>query len=472
MSGLKNLPNLKTLEFRYSEMIFGNYINRMLFQGGFRKLEHLDIGWCSFNGIEFGAFKGLNLTLLLLNSNMLGSREFWPFGAESSVVKHLDLSHIGIVANQYSAYYIAKTFPHLDELNLSNNMLQRLLNFHKEGHNPYQPMNTTQLNLRENRVQELAGEHMKQVCRLMPNLKELNAYGNRITTLSDLCISFRKLDLSDNKLNVSEKSNLQEIQLLKNLEYLDLSGNHLRYLISNFTQNMVNLQELYLNDYELSCLDQQSFINNKKIQYISLNSNKLEVFSGTLLKNANSLRAFHISYNKIQEFNASFFEIMEDLTSKSLFEVELSGNHFDCSCGHTEFRHGLNRTKLIHEKLEVSCSSPTEMEGVPVLNYTENVFKCKVWEPLKWSLMGLGLILVTVFIAVPCYKYRWYVLHIRVVLHAVRERTLDIKHDDECKYDAMICCDKDSEEDMKFSKRMLQHLEGGDFQSVSSHDGG
>ena len=231
---------------------------------------------------------------------------------------------------------------------------------------------------------------------------------------------------------------------------------------------MVNLQELYLNENELSCRDQQSFINNKRIQYISLNSNKLEVFSGYLLKNANSLRAFNISYNKFQEFNASFFEIMDDLTSESLFEVELYGNHFDCSCGRTEFRHWLNRTKLIHGKLEVSCSSPTGMEGVPVLNYTENVFKCKVWEPLKWSLMGLGLILLTAFIAVPCYKYRWYVLHIRVVLHAVRERTLDIKHDDECKYDAMICCDKDSEEDMKFSKHMLQHLEGGDFQSVSS----
>ena len=79
LSGLKNLPYLKTLEFRYSEMIFGNFINRTLFQGGFSKIEQLDIGWCSFNGIEFGAFRGFNITLLLLNSNMLGSREFWPF---------------------------------------------------------------------------------------------------------------------------------------------------------------------------------------------------------------------------------------------------------------------------------------------------------------------------------------------------------------------------------------------------------
>ena len=150
-----------------------------------------------------------------------------------------------------------------------------------------------------------------------------------------------------------------------------------------------------------------------------------------------------------------FFEIMEDLTSKSLFEVELCGNHFDCSCGHTEFRHWLNRTKLIHEKLEVSCSSPMEIEGVPVLNYTENVFKCKVWEPLKWSLMGLGLILLTAFIAVPCYKYRWYLSHARVVLSAIIKQAGAVVFEQKCLYDALILYNIESEFD---SSWVVDHL--------------
>ena len=55
-----------------------------------------------------------------------------------------------------------------------------------------------------------------------------------------------------------------------------------------------------------------------------------------------------------------------------------------------------------------------------------------------------------------------------IVMQAVKDRAMDIKHSDECKYDAMILSDNDSEADMKFVKTLLLHLEGGVFPALDS----
>lgn len=469
LDGLKNLPNLESLDFRYSEKIFGDAIGESLFHGGFKKLARLDLGWCSFNDIAPGAFKGLNLTLLFLNSNMMGSREFWPFGPDSktlsSSVKNLDLSHIGIVANNYSSYYIMKTYPNLEELNLSNNMLVRLPHFDKPGHS-LKKTNTKHLNLRENRITELAGHNMIEVCHLMPNLTGLNAYGNRISNVSNLCQSLMDLNLGDNMLSTNCEKNLLAIQLLRKLVTLRLSSNGIFNLIPNMFDNMMELQNLYLDGNELSHIDNNALRNNLNLQEFSLGSNRIETFDSSLLAQAEKLEKFWISDNNIEQFDSSFLDFVK--RSRSLTFLEIKGNQFDCSCGNTEFRDWLNGTDLVHyapgEGLK--CKKPDSTKYV--YNYTESYFKCNVSVPLTWTGIGIALIVITVIIANRCFKYQWYIKHCGVVLYAVKERTNDMKHSDECKYDALICCDKESDNDMNFAQGLLQQLEGGVFPAIDS----
>ena len=124
LEGLKILPNLTTLDFRYSDKIFGNTIPKSLFHG-MEALKSLDLGWSRFNDIETGAFSGLNLTSLVLDSNQLGTREFWPFGPDSptltSPVKTLSMFKCGIDALDYYAYFITRSFPNLESLDLGYN---------------------------------------------------------------------------------------------------------------------------------------------------------------------------------------------------------------------------------------------------------------------------------------------------------------------------------------------------------------
>ena len=467
--GLKKLPNLRSLEFRYSDKVFGERITKNLFQN-FSALEKLDLGWCSFNSIATGAFTGLKLKELKLNMNQLGSREFWPFGSDSrnltSEVESLELSHCGIVAIKYYASFIAKSFPKLNFLDLSNNMLQYLPVFYETS---YQPPNSgiTRFNIARNMIRALSGDAMNQICNLMPNLQILSAYSNHISELSDLCISLTSLSLDHNLIWKNADQNFQAIALLKNLEYLDLDTNNLSYVRPGMFDNMVELRILLLSGNQLKHIDDQTLRYNRNLAELYLMSNKINMFNVSLLENTKKLKLLFISTNYITTFNRSFVEFMEN-RNETLTSLKISENPFDCSCGHEYFRDWLYKTKSVHNSVGLECATPENMAQKKVYNYKEPPFECKIKEPLIWTSVVVGLVLMTILIVVPCYRYRWYVSHAVIVLQAVKDRAMDIKHSDECKYDAMICSDNNNEADMKFVRVMLQHLEGGVFPAIDS----
>ncbi|XP_067937202.1 toll-like receptor 3 [Watersipora subatra] len=79
LRGLRELPYLATIDTLFSDFMFGEVLNKSVF-AGFQSLKNLNIGYNRFALIEDDAFYGcLNLTLLHIDGNSLGSRPFKLF---------------------------------------------------------------------------------------------------------------------------------------------------------------------------------------------------------------------------------------------------------------------------------------------------------------------------------------------------------------------------------------------------------
>ena len=314
LSGLKTLPNLTYLDFRYSDKIFGDSIDKSLFQG-FKKLQCLDIGWCRFNNIETGAFASLNLSTLKLNSNQLGSREFWPYGVDSvnltSPVEYLTMSQCGIAALDYYAYFVARTFPNLKALDLSHNYLYYLPWFTKGGH--ITPMSHIKiLNLERNVITSLTGHYIADICDLMQDLEHLYAYSNRIEIISDMCTSLTLLNLDDNLLYKNMNQNFEAIALLRNIEILHIGRNKIYHIPGDLFKNMKYLRFVHLPDNQLNHLDQHLFDTNTHLEELHLDINKMALFNVSLIEPADGLQLLDISDNLISQFSDTFIHFTKD----------------------------------------------------------------------------------------------------------------------------------------------------------------
>ena len=464
LEGLKRLPNLTALNLRYSDKIFGNSIRKELFQG-FPRLQYLDVGWCRFNDIETGAFSGLNLQTLVLDTNQLGNREFWPYGQNSTrlspPLRRLSLYRCGIALDYY-AYFIARTFPNLEVLNLDHNKLDHLPVLRKAGHiTPV--LKIKELTLSYNILYFLSGDPMTDICDLMPNLENFNVASNRISFISDLCLSLTTLDLANNYLSLygNIHKNLAAISLLRNLRVINLSNNNISCIPEDLFEKMKDLELVNLADNALSHIDQHVFDNNQNLLELHLQYNQIATFNISLITPTSRLRLLDISDNHITVFNKSFTDFMN--RKFSLHTVNLCRNPFDCTCGHSNFRDWLKNTSLVHSESGFDCAITTTGNSEKVYDYEDNFFICDVGKPLLISIGVIAAVLLAVFVAIPCYRYRWYIAHMRVVLKAVRDRAIDVKYAEECKYDAMICCNNDSRVDLEFAKILLQKLEEGDF---------
>ena len=63
--------------------------------------------------------------------------------------------------------------------------------------------------------------------------------------------------------------------------------------------------------------------------------------------------------------------------------------------------------------------------------------------------------MLTLLVALPCYKYRWYLSHARVVLSAIIKQAGAVVFEQKCLYDALILYNVESEFD---SSWVVDHL--------------
>ena len=96
LAPLRSLHSLETLDFKYSDLIFGHSIDSGLFVD-LTSLRELNLGYCRISIVKDGAFEGLsNLTKVILDGYPLGSRQFSLQSTNNRTIKDLSMKRCGM----------------------------------------------------------------------------------------------------------------------------------------------------------------------------------------------------------------------------------------------------------------------------------------------------------------------------------------------------------------------------------------
>ena len=153
-----------------------------------------------------------------------------------------------------------------------------------------------------------------------------------------------------------------------------------------------------------------------------------------------------------------------DPNSNDIFSsatIRVHNNPLDCSCGRLYFQNWVKSCPYLYKPKELECETPKNQHGKFIYDYNDPIWECYV----KWPLIIIASVILcagcSLIVAVPCYRYRWYVSHFRTVCRAMIERAQDIRIQDQYKYDAMICYNQDSQVDKDWAELLLEKLERG-----------
>ena len=457
---LAHLRHLSTLDFEYGDGIFGSTLQKGLFQA-LPQLRQLHLGWCRITEIENGALSGLHLTNLELTGNPLGNQEFWVNGRNLSMntTDLVVLKQCTITAEDNFPFYadfIIRNFPALLTLDLSKNIMNRLPTFIKSG-SLYTSKLKLKINLHSNILHLLLKREVNDLCQAFPHLDALDLSNNYLTVMETMCTSLTDLRLNENKLYTDTKTNFETIKLLYRLTHLDLSGNSLTSIPADLFNHMSELKSLGLINNLLSSIDNQQFVFNPRIYNLDLSKNSLVNFPVTALANNTRLKYLSLNTNKISIFDKSFIHFID--SAPRLKTLRIDNNSFDCSCDQLYFQEWANTSSKVMYADQLVCSRPHTLRGKQIILYEQPIFDCY----FKWALVGLAALVGLVATVLVVYRLRWYLAHLRFAALSVAERLVDIKWQDQCKYDAMVIFNSKSDDDTNWVKKLMIELEGGDY---------
>ncbi|XP_067937203.1 toll-like receptor 3 [Watersipora subatra] len=457
LRGLRELPYLATIDTVYSDFMFGDTLDKSVF-AGFQNLKHLNIGYNRLTRIEDDAFHGcFNLTHLYLGANSLGSRTFKLFQNRSQSNLHYLSMKESYVYSDYSITYDAATLlkaSPLHEVNLQNNYIVTMPNFADNETDQNHLNSLVTIHLDFNVLSDIqSGGNLTAQCDSLTGLTNLPISNNRLTKVQGLCPSIKHLNLASNRLYQYWSSlNEESIARLQHLESLDISDNKFKTLSSNFTSLMTNLTVFRCLSNNLTSIDSVSYFNNRLLKVLDLSNSFITSFGYNIVQNLSELTTLMLDDNDITSID-------EDLVRKFVNKSEtlktfgVVGNPLSCLCDQEFFHYFINQTDKIPFANKLICHDPASLRGKKIYEYRLRIFECKV----KVALIIVVSLLGGVIVAIPLYKYRWYILHARVVFKAIIRHLSDVQFEQSCLYDAYVMYDSTSEEDQLWTINVLRH---------------
>ena len=468
LRGLASKKYLRVLDFESGGGIFGSKLRSDTFLD-MPQLKQLQLGWCRIAEIEEGALNGLRIEELWLKGNPIGSLVFWAMGVNQSMntMHKLSLKECAIDSVpvfSYDVSYIVLSFPCLDYLDLSKNFLYTVPTFtqlSKYG----STRKLRELNLNYNNINHLRQNEMSALCKAFPQLQRLDITGNLMTTIEMLCPTLTILHAEKNDLYVKPEINFPTISVLCHLTGLYLADNSLTAIPSYLFENMVNLTELSLIENQISSLDTNQFQYNHQLHFLDLSKNLLDRFDAGIFQNISQLKILYLRSNKITALDESFVSYVE--STPSLVTVRLDDNSFDCSCGQLYFQTWVKTSHQLQHGGALICHQPDSLRGEPIASYKQPIVECYV----KWGAVGLAVFVGIILALLVLYRFRWYLAHLRFAALSVAERLVDIKQQDECKYDAMVIYNFKSDADTAWVQKLMFELEGGNYPRLTDLEG-
>lgn len=389
LSGLKALPMLKYLNFKYSDIIFGFSLSPDLFNG-FHTLSFLDIGWCRINVVEPFAFDGCpKLIELDLDGNPLGPRQFQLYskGNQSfQMLSSLSLQRALISSDQTLTYDITsllRNTPSIRTLDLRSNFLHYMprilthLPTTRPGQLPHTTHNISSLILDSNWLRHLypPGVALKdhELCKILRNISHLSIRNNRLRNIFGLCPTLTHLFLENNMLHMDWDVNSQVIKSLSALEVLDLSSNQLTKLLEDLLLNMKNLKHIFLADNNITSLPKMLFDGNTALETIDLGDNNITSVEEWNISLLPKLKFLDLSGNSLTTLGKSF---IQKIKASNLERVVLSGNKFTCVCHEDHLKDFLSETTIVVSARKITCTDPTTNRVEKITKYEQSPWQC------------------------------------------------------------------------------------------------
>lgn len=107
------------------------------------------------------------------------------------------------------------------------------------------------------------------------------------------------------------------------------------------------------------------------------------------------------------------------------------------------------------------CNSPLNLRGRYVHQYIDDVYDCVIRQVIIFGGCIMAAFLVTLAVAIPCDKYRWYVNRIRIVWMALKRSLHIVKKGYVCLYDAYVSFDANCQADSSWVvEKLIPAIEG------------
>lgn len=461
IGNLSRLTSLQTLSFAYGDGIFGPTLFRETFPT-LPSLTKLNIAGCRISSIEEDAFAGFPLlSQLTLTGNPLGSKDLRMMSYPAINIRTLSLSNTDIrsdAAYNYRNSNIFCDFPNLATIEFLSNSLSRLPIFVR-NQALCNSTASTGTSLKKfvasyNNLKYFTEDDNENsnICQIFPSLYSITLSFNQLESLTglDLCTNLEKLQLDHNRLLHFDPAELAKVfSHLTKVTNLDISFNNIKDMDADLFSKMKSLKNLFLNNNNLEKLGENAFDGNPELVSLNLRRNFIQFLEPATFSGLKKLKEFSIEENKLSTLSPDLLAIVAGL---QLHDFDVQVNPFDCDCDKKYFQKWIREhvNLVLVEITYIQCNSPLNQREKLVYSYEDDVFECVVKDILIYGGIVLGVFLVAVALAVPCYRYRWYIRNMKVVWKAFVGSLEVVKLEHICLYDAYVSFDSSCLADSKW----------------------
>lgn len=164
------------------------------------------------------------------------------------------------------------------------------------------------------------------------------------------------------------------------LRYLNLQGNRINVIHDNAFQDLVRLENFYLNDNLLSDLPRVAFKGLSRLKMLNLGGNQLTNVSKTWFSDLVELEVLYLDRNQLRNLEEGAFENLTSLITLHLNSNNLTTlpfsvfkpiyflghlylfrNPWECDCSLDWLKQWMENYKLVRD---IPCASPSSVAGL------------------------------------------------------------------------------------------------------------
>lgn len=457
LSPLGDLPLLERLVFRYQDYAFGAELDASIIPP-MRNLTVLELAYCGITQVyNLSTLVLPKLKELVFSGNPVGSRRYYAPSIRlvSDTITTLHAAQSAIWSNallDYDLTQILERYPNVTFLNLSHNFLDKPPVYRLSS----EVSKLTHLILNSNLISStatLSNNDSQSICTQFPNLTTISISDNNLNILDGMCTQIRQLYLVDNFLT-NDTVTVDTISGLINLEVLDLTNNNFSPT-PKLLERLTKLRDINLSNNHVYDLPDDFFRTNLLLTRINLEANHISIIKAEFFSHLESLEYLTLSANLISIYPESLLNHIE--STPSIKTVNFGTSPLDCSCSKQYFQTWVRNTEKIADDQvrNLRCTTPSALTGEYVANYDYDTFECDIKIPLIVVFSIVGAVIVSVILAISCYKYSWYIRHIKVVSEGIIAVLNAMKQEHVCDYDAYVSFNDESQEDCEW---VVNHL--------------